>query len=135
MAGEFNGTDAILQKGTIPAEIAGQMSITMTVNGTPIGISNKSNGDDVTLLDAELSLRQVVFTGTIVYNTDTVFKAMKDEAFTGTQDDYIITYPSGEAYSGVFTPHGISDELPHGDKTVTSFTLSSSGTVTRTPAT
>jgi len=135
MTGEFNGTDVIIQKGAVPANIVGQMSTTMTVNGTPIDISNKSNGDDVTLLDAELAGRQVVFAGTIVYNTDTVFKAMKDEAFNATQDDYTITYPSGEKYEGKFTPSGISDELPHGDKAVTSFTLSSSGLVTRTPAT
>lgn len=135
MAGEENGTDVIIQKGVVPAEIVGQMSATMTVNGTPIDISNKSNGDNITLLDAELAGKQVVFTGTIVYNTDTVFKALKDEAFTGTQDDYIVTYGSGEAYAGKFVPMGISDELPHGDKIVTSFTLSSSGTITRTPAT
>ncbi len=135
MAGEVNGTDIIIQKTSSPANIVGQMEATMTMNGTPIDISNKSNGDFVTYLDEEVSSQQIVLTGTIVYNNDAEYRAMKAEAFTGTQDDYIVTYPDGEAYSGKFVPSGISDALPHGDKVVTSFTLSSSGTVTRTAAT
>lgn len=135
MAGEINGTDVIIQKGAAPAAIVGQMESTMTMNGTPIDISNKSFGDFVTYLDGEISSQQVVFSGTITYNNDTVYEAMKAEAFTGTQDDYIVTFPNGEAYSAKFVPSGISDSLPHGDRVTTSFTLSSSGTVTRTAPT
>ena len=134
MAGEINGTDIIIQKTATPTAIVGQMEATMTMNGTPIDISNKSFGDFVTYLDGEVSSQQVVFSGSIVYNTDVNYEAMKAEAFTGTQDDYTITYPSGESYTAKFVPSGISDALPHGDKVTTSFTLSSSGAVTRTPA-
>lgn len=134
MAGELNGTDIIIQKTATPTEIVGQMEATLTMNGTPIDISNKSNGDFITLLDGEISSQQIVLAGTIVYNDDANFEAMRAEAFTGTQDDYTITYPSGESYTGKFVPSGISDALPHGDKVTTTFTLSSSGVVTRTPA-
>ena len=134
MSGEINGTDIIIQKTATPSDIVGQMEATMTMNGTPIDISNKSYGDFVTLLDGEVSSQQIVLTGTIVYNDGDNYEAIKAEAFTGTQDDYTLTYPSGEAYTGKFVPSGISDALPHGDKVSTTFTLSSSGTVTRTPA-
>lgn len=135
MAGEINGTDVIIQKGAAPADIVGQMESTMTMNGTPIDISNKSNGDFVTYLDGEISSQQITFTGTITYNDDAVYEAMKAEAFTGTQDDYTVTFPNGEAYAGKFVPSGISDALPYGDRVTTSFTLSSSATVTRTAPT
>ena len=133
MSGESNGSHVILNKGLTPTAIYGQMEVTMTMGGTPIDISNKSAADFVELLDAEVSSQQIVFTGTIVYNDDSNYEALKAEAFTGTQDDYIITYENGESYSGKFVPSGISDSLPHGDKVTTSFTLSSSGPVTRTP--
>ena len=133
MKGEANGTNVMIQKTSSPTEIVGQMECSMAMNGSPIDISNKSNGDFVTYLDDEISSQQITLSGTIVYNNDSQYEAMKAEAFTGTQDDYSITYPNGESYNGKFVPSGISDAIPHGDKISTTFTLSSSGTVTRTP--
>ncbi len=132
MAGEINGTNILVQKGASPTEIFGQMEATLTFNGTPIDISNKSLGDFIATLDGEVAGQQVVIAGTMVYNTSANYEAIKAEAFTGVQDDYVITYPSGESYTGKFTPSGISDTIPHGDKVSTSFTLSSSGEVIRT---
>ena len=135
MAGEINGTNILIQKGAAPTDIFGQMEATLTMNGTPIDISNKSLGDFVTMLDAEISSQQIVLTGTMIYNLSDNYEAIKAEAFTGTQDDYIVTFTGGESYSGKFVPSGISDAIPHGDKVSTSFTLSSSAEVTRTPQT
>ena len=135
MTGEINGTDILIQKGAVPADIFGQMEATLTMNGAPIDISNKSAGDFVLLLDGEVSSQQVVLAGTLVYNVSANYEAIMAEAFTGTQDDYLITFTGGESYSGKFVPSGISVSIPHGDKVSSSFTLSSSGTVTRTPQT
>jgi predicted secreted protein len=135
MAGEINGTNILIQKGASPTEIFGQMEATLTMNGTPIDISNKSLGDFVTLMDGEISSQQIVITGTMVYNVSDNYEAIKAEAFTGTQDDYSITFTGGESYTGKFVPSGISDAIPHGDKVTTSVTFSSSGEVTRTPQT
>ncbi len=136
MAGEINGTDVIIKKGA--AEIVGQGSFTHTFGGTPIDISNKSNGDDVTLLDSELSGKQHVFAGTIVYNSDTVYRAMRADAFAGKQDTYTIEYVSDattdESFTGSFVPSGLSDDLPHGEKIMTTISLTSSGAVVRTAA-
>ena len=136
MAGEIEGTDVIIQNGT--GEIVGQGSFTHTFAGTPIDISNKSNGDNITLLDGALAGKQHVFAGTIIYNSDTQYRAMRAAAFSGTQDTYTITYVSDattdEAFSGSFVPTGLSDDLPHGDKVMTTISFNSSGAVTRTAA-
>ena len=133
MAGENNATTIIVQKGA--ADIVGQGEFTATFGGDPIDISNKSNGDFITLLDDELSGKQLVLSGSITYNSDTVYRAVRAEALTGTQDDYTITYPDGQSYTAKFVPHAMSDALPHGGATTTSITFSSSGPVTPTTAT
>ena len=110
------------------------MEMTMTIGGTPIDISNKSYGDFITYLDAELAQKQIVISGSIVYNDDAVYQATRADALTGTQDDYTITYPNGETFTAKFVPTGMSDALPHGDKVTTSITMLSSGSFTHTPA-
>jgi len=136
MAGEINGTKVLIKKDG--ATIVGQMEATVTFNGTPIDISNKSQGDWVTLLDGELAGKQLQISGTLVYNNDTVYRAVRADALTGTQDTYTVEYTSDavtdEQFSALFVPNGLSDALPMGDKITTSITLLSSGTVTHTAA-
>ena len=134
MAGELNGTKALVMKGA--AEIVGQMEFSVAFNGTPIDISNKSHGDWVTLLDGELAGKQLQLPGTIIYSSDTVYRAVRADALTGTQDAYSIIYgTTGESFSAQFVPNGLSDALPMGDKVSTSITFLSSGVVTHTAAT
>ena len=133
MAGELNGTDVVIADGT--GTIVGQMEATLTFNGTPIDISNKSTGDFVALLDGELAGKQLQLAGTFVYNSDARYQAMKAASLTGTQDTYTVTYGNGEVFSATMVPNGLSEPLPHGDKVSTSITLLSSGVVTHTPQT
>lgn len=134
MAGELNATDVIIADGT--GEIVGQGEATLTYNGSPIDISNKSTGDYVQLLDGELATKQLQVAMTIVYNSDAQYRKVRADSLTGTQDTYTVTYgATGEVFSATFVPTGLSDALPHGDKVTTSLTLMSSGTVTHTPAT
>ena len=136
MAGEINGTKVLIKKNGVT--IVGQMEATVTFNGTPIDISNKSQGDWVTLLNGELAGKQLQISGTLVYNNDTVYRAVRADALTGTQDTYTVEYTSDavtdEQFSALFVPNGLSDALPMGDKITTSITLLSSGTVTHTAA-
>jgi predicted secreted protein len=136
MSGEINGTKVLIKKDG--STIVGQMEATVTFNGTPIDISNKSQGDWVTLLDGELAGKQLQISGTRVYNSDTVYRQVRADALSGTQDTYTIEYTSDattdEAFSATFVPNGLSDALPMGDKVTTSITLLSSGTVTHTAA-
>ena len=136
MSGEVNGTTVLVENGS--GVIVGQMEITAAWNGTPIDISNKSFGDYVTLLDGELATKQLVISGTIVYNDGANFRAMRADAIAGDQDTYTLTYTSNattdESYVCSMVPSGMSDAIPHGDKISTSITLSSSGTVTYTAA-
>ena len=131
MAGEISGTNVIIANGT--GDIVGQMEATLTINGTLIDVSNKANGDNVTLLDANLAGKQLQFAGTIVYNNDTQFRKVRADAISGTQDTYTVTYPSeattDESFSASMAPNGLSDALPHGDKVATTVTFLSSGAI------
>jgi predicted secreted protein len=134
MSGELNGTAVIVSDSA--NEIVGQGECTLTFNGTPIDISNKSSGDYIALLDGELAGKQLQVSMTIVYNDDSNYEAMRADALAGAQSVYSITYgATGEIFSATFVPTGLSDALPHGDKVSTSLTLMSSGVVTHTPAT
>lgn len=136
MSGEINGTNIVIQNGT--GVIVGQMEMTMTWNGTPIDISNKSYNDFITLLDGELAGKQLQVSGTIVYNDDAQYRKVRTDSLTGIQDAYTLTYVSSattdEVFSGLMTPNGLSDALPHGDKVSTTITFLSSDEVTHTPA-
>jgi len=133
MAGEINGTKVLIKKGA--TEIIGQMEATMTFNGTPIDISNKSHQDWVTLLDGELAGKQMQLSGTLVYNSDVTYKGVRADALTGAQSAYSIAYgDTGELFSASMVPNGLSDALPMGDKVTTSLTFLSSGEVTHTAA-
>lgn len=136
MSGEVNATNVIISNGT--GAIVGQMEMTLTYNGTPIDISNKSAGDFIQLLDGELAGKQLQMSGTLVYNDDTQYRKVRTDSLVGTQDTYTVTYTSGaatdEAFSATMVPNGLSDALPHGDKVSTTLTFLSSGTVTHTAA-
>ena len=136
MAGEINGTKVLIKKDG--STIVGQMEATVTFNGTPIDISNKSQGDWVTLLSGELAGKQLQIAGTLIYNSDTVYRQVRADALAGTQATYTVEYTSDattdEAFSATMVPNGLSDALPMGDKVTTSITLLSSGTVTHTAA-
>ena len=136
MSGELNGTNIVLENGT--GDIVGQMDGTLTFNGEVIDISNKSFLDNVTLLDGELSGKQLQFAGTIVYNDDTQYAKVRADSMTGTQDTYTLTYTSAnttdESFTASMAPNGLSDAIPHGGKVETSITFLSSGVITHVPA-
>ena len=136
MSGEINGTNVIISDGT--GAIVGQMEMTLTYNGTPIDISNKSAGDFVQLLDGELSGKQLQMSGTLVYNDDAQYRKVRADSLVGTQDTYTVTYTSDattdEEFSATMVPNGLSDALPHGDKVSTTITFLSSGVISHTAA-
>lgn len=134
MAGEINGTKVLIKKNG--QTIVGQMEATVTFGGTPIDITNKSTNDWVTLLNNNLANKQLSISGTIIYNDNTSYKAIRVAAQTGNQDTYTVVYNAGlttdEEFSCVMVPTGMSDALPMGDKVTTSITFLSSGAVSHT---
>lgn len=132
MAGEENGTLVLISKGTVPAVIVGQGDFTITYGGTPIDISTKDGQDWVSLMDGALSSKQIVMSGTLTYNDDASYEAVKADAFAGTLDDYELNFVSGEKLAGKFMPNAMTDNAPLGTAVTTGITFSSSGTVTRT---
>lgn len=137
MAGEINGTKVLIKKNG--SEIVGQMEATLTVNGTPIDITNKSSNDFVTLMNGELAGKQLQIAGTLIYNNNTVYRTVRANSLDGTQDTYSVEYTgsggsTNESFSATMVPTGLSDSLPMGDKVTSSITFLSSGAFTHTPA-
>lgn len=128
MAGEINGTNVLIKKGANNgADIVGQMEFTLTHAGSPIDISNKSYADFVTLLNGELSGKQLTFAGTLVYNSDTTYRDVVTASFNGAIEQYSLVWPDGYYITANFMPNGLSDALPHGDKVATTMNFLSSG--------
>ncbi len=132
----INATNVILEDGT--GAIVGQGEMTITRLGTPIDISNKSNGDWRTLLAGEKSGKGVDIAINFVHNLDPSYLALRKADLDATLDPYTLTIPStattDESFTGSFMVHGLSDAAPHGDKYASSMTLSSSGEVAFTDA-
>lgn len=138
MSGEMSGTAIVLNNTS--GAIVGQGDFTHTFGGVPIEIGNKSNGDNVTYINGELSSKQHIFSGELTYNNDTQFRKVRADAFTGTQDTYTLTYTgsgtsTNESFSGLFVPTGLSDALPRGAKVATTLSFNSSAAVTIVAAT
>jgi len=137
MAGEINTTNTVITNSS--GVIVGQGALTHTFAGTPIDISNKSNGDNVTYLDQELAGKQHVFAGDFVYNNDPEFRKARTDTFIGKQDTYTLTYVGSgavtdESFEGLFVPNALSDDLGMGIAGKTTLSFSSSGAVTRVEA-
>ena len=137
MAGEITGTAIVLNNTS--GEVVGQGDFTHTFGGTPIEISNKSYGDNVTYLDGDLSSKQHIFSGEFTYNNDAQFRKVRNDALTGTMDTYTVTFTGSgsvtdESFSGLFMPTGLSDALPRGAKVTTTLSFNSSGVVAHTAA-
>jgi hypothetical protein len=127
MSGEINGTNVVVKKGSNTGDtIVGQMDFTMTHNGTPIDISNKSYDDFVVLLNGELAGKQLTLACNFVYNNDTTYTDMIDAAFNGTIEEYTLTWPDGNYITANFMPNGLSITAPQGDKPTASLNFLSS---------
>lgn len=135
MAGEQNGTTVIIQKGSPGADIVGQGEFTVTYGGEPITFENKSAGDWVQRLNGELSGRELVISGTLTYNSDTVYRAVRADALSGAHDTYTLTFADGFTAVSEMMPHGMSDTLPRGGAITTAITFSSHDEPTYTEAT
>mgnify|MGYP000336055221 CR=1 FL=1 len=129
MAGELNGTQVLIKKGT--STIVGQMEATLTFNGTPIDISNKSHQDWVTLLSGELAGKQLQVAGSIIYTNENAYREMREDAMYGRKANYKVEFADGEEFTASFVPTGLADNFPRGQAQTSSFTLVSSGSVSR----
>ena len=135
MSNEVNGTVCIISNGS--GEIIGQGSGTLALAGTPIIISNKSNGDNVSAINGQLAAQQLTYACDFVYNTNSEYLKVNNDAITGIMDTYTITIPTtgttDESYSALMQPGGVSIAMPYGETVTSSITFSSSGAITHVP--
>ncbi len=129
MAGELNGTNVLLYRQGLSGfdEIIGQLEITNAFVGAPIDISNKSFDDFVTMLDGELSTKQVTLSGTMVYNSDAAFQQMRQDRFAGQQVKYRLDYNGEKSIVLTGMLDSLGDNLPQGAAVQTTFSIASTG--------
>ena len=131
LTGAVNGTNGVIVKiDGSESTIVGQMEFTTTFTGQPIDVSNKSNGDWVCLMDGELSGKGETASGSILYNSDSIYRAVRDDTAVGTIGQYKIDF--GDGVNNLYfsaIPNALSDSIPMGDKVASSITFTSTGAI------
>lgn len=136
MAGELNGTDALIaldvaDNATFVA-IGGLTTNGLTLNNTPIDITNKSTASWRTLLGDNTTgegLQSMTITGEMVFTTDSAFAAMKTMALQKTIKALEIDR-GGETVTGSFMIASYAETAPDNDKVTCTVTFESSGAIT-----
>lgn len=133
MAGEINGGLCLLKVGdaSTGTTIVGQGDATVTHNGAPIELNNKSTGGWRVNLDGSLSTKSVDIALNVTFNDDAATEQLIADAFAGTSGTYTFDFVKYN-YSGTFNPV-INTESANKDVAVEqAFTFMSSGEITRT---
>lgn len=133
MAGELNGGLCLLKVGdqATGTAIIGQGDATLTHNGAPIELNNKSTGGWRVNLDGSLSTRSVDIALNVTFNDDADLETLLTNAFSGTAGTYTFDFID-YSYSGSFTPV-VNTETASKDVAVEiAMTFLSSGVITRT---
>jgi predicted secreted protein len=139
MANGFNGGLCMIYKGLYASktDIVGQGDASLTHNGAPIEISNKSTAGWRENLDGSTSTRSLDIDIEFTTSDDTSFETLVTDAFAGTVGEYTMLFTdvlgtSGYYYEGNFTPV-ISSETASKDTAATvSVQFMSSLEITRT---
>ena len=142
MANGFNGGLCLIYKGLYAAktDIIGQGDASLTHNGAPIEINNKSTGGWRENLDGSISTRSLDIDIEFTTSDQVSFETLVSDAFAGTAGDYTMVFTdalgtSGYYYEGSFTPV-ISSETAAKDSAATaSVQFQSSLEITRTTLT
>jgi hypothetical protein len=131
--------DYIIKLGATGAEavIAGQLDGTMTQNGAPVDVTNKSDGGKIRLFADFVAGQQITFAGTFTLLSETVQNTIKAAIESGAQIPGIVeTAVGGEAWQcDTWSISGRSDAAPVNGVPQMSVTFSTSGAYTYTAAT
>lgn len=137
--GKVKGSDYYIMTGDTGSEtqLIGQLEGTMTIGGEPIDVTNKSSQEFIELFDGVTTSKQITFSGSLHYNNDAAFEAVRAAAFSGSHINAVVKCgESGETYTGNFQVSGVSDTAPvDGTAVTTAVNFGSSGVVVRTPIT
>ena len=108
-------------------EIAGQLDGTLTVGGTRVENTNKSNGGAISYVQDCIVGKQVVFAGNFTLISDTAQNTIKAAIEAGQSLDATVVGVDGELWAGLFAPSGRSDSAPLNADSTMAITFSSDG--------
>lgn len=139
MANGFNGGLCLIYKGLYAAktDIIGQGDASLTHNGAPIEISNKSTGLWRENLDGSISTKSLDIDIEFTTSDDASFEALIADAFAGTAGEYSFVFTdtlgaSGYYYEGLFTPVLTAEAAAKDTAATSSLQFQSSKEITRT---
>lgn len=125
----YNGSKCIIWKdGNV---LIGQLEASIAFQGSLVQLNNASTTPYISYLNNELVGRQLVVSGSIIYTNQAAYHAMRADAMSGRKSNYRVEYADGEEFTATFTPTNLADSFPRGNAAKSSFSLRSSGAVTR----
>lgn len=130
--GAENGTDCVIaidvaDNGTF-VSVGGLTTNGLTLNNTPIDITNKSSASWRELLGGE-GLQSMDLTGEMVFNTDAGFAALKAAALSKALKEYEVDR-GGQTVTGSFMVASWAETSADNDKITATVSLQSSGAIT-----
>lgn len=140
MANGFNGGFCKIYKGTfaLKTDIVGQGDGSLSHQGAPIEINNKSTGGFREDLDGSISTRALDIDIEFSTSDDASFEALVADAFSSVSDTYTFVFTNdvastvGYYYEGTFTPVISAESAAKDTAATTSIQFRSSGAYTRT---
>ena len=132
--------DYVIKLGLLasPTEIAGQMDGTMTVGGTRIENTNKSNGGGISYVANCIAGKQVVFAGNFTFVDDAAQNTIKQAIEDGVSIECTVFGYGTESWEGLFAVAGRADNAGTNSDSTWAVTFSSdasNGLYVYTPAT
>lgn len=134
MSGEVNGTKVFvaIEDSSTPGTfnmVGGQTSHTLTLNNTPIDITNKGSNSFRELLESE-GLQSIDLSLELVFNSDAAYQQMRARAQSKQSDNYQIMIDATEVLVGRFMIATWGETSPDNDKLTNSVSLQSTGAFT-----
>lgn len=134
MAGEQNGTKVFvaIEDEATPGTfnfVGGQTSHTLTLNNSPIDITNKSSQSFRELLEGE-GLQSCDLGLELIYNSDDAYKQMRGQAQAKTSKKYQILIGADTVLEGNFMVATFGETSPDNDKLTNTVALQSTGAFT-----
>lgn len=126
------GRKGIIDKAGVP--IAGARTTGMTVNGSPIDITDQNDNGFLTVLDGILTDRSIVLTIDGIEDGN-VLRDLSLGADTDVfLDDITYTFSDGDTLTADFVMSGYNEGNPYKEATTFSATFTTTGTWTHTKA-
>jgi len=125
----YNGSKCVIWKDGV--FLVGQLEASISFQGSLVKLNNASTAPYISYLNNELVGKQLQVSGSIIYTNENAYRELREDAMYGRKANYKVEFADGEEFTASFIPTGLADNFPRGQAQTSSFTLVSSGSVSR----